>query len=69
MKHVGAAKANFFRYFVPAAAAVAGALFFNESIWITQIVGGLVIILGLVWIGTERKQQIPPIMKISKSNR
>jgi drug/metabolite transporter (DMT)-like permease len=69
MKHVGAAKANFFRYFVPAAAAVAGALFFNESIWITQIVGGLVIILGLVWIGTERKQQSPPIMKISKSNR
>jgi drug/metabolite transporter (DMT)-like permease len=48
---------------------VAGALFFNESIWITQIVGGLIIILGLVWIGTERKQQIPPIMKISNSNR
>ncbi len=69
MKHVGAAKANFFRYFVPAAAAVAGALFFNEAIWITQIVGGLVIILGLVWIGTERKQQIPPIINISNSNR
>jgi drug/metabolite transporter (DMT)-like permease len=61
MKQVGAAKANFFRYFVPVAAAVAGVVFFNETIWITQLVGGLVIILGLVWIGTERKQQISPL--------
>ena len=68
MKHVGAAKANFFRYFVPAAATVAGALFFKEPIWAAQLVGGVVIVLGLVWIGTERKQ-IPPIIKISNSNR
>ncbi|WP_175493007.1 hypothetical protein [Bacillus sp. OK048] len=39
---------------VPAAATVAGALFFNEPIWAAQIVGGVVIVLGLVWIGTER---------------
>ena len=69
MKHVGAAKANFFRYFVPAAAAVAGAFFFNEPIWAAQIVGGVVIVFGLVWIGTERKQQIPPIINISHSKR
>lgn len=62
MKHVGAAKANFFRYFVPAAATVAGALFFNEPIWAAQLVGGVVIVLGLVWIGTERKQPFPPIL-------
>lgn len=58
MKHVGAAKANFYRYFVPVAAAVAGVLFFNESIMIPQIVGGVIIVLGLVWIGTERKQTV-----------
>lgn len=62
MKHVGAAKANFFRYFVPAAAVMAGAFFFNEPIWAAQIVGGVVIVFGLVWIGTERKQHIPPIL-------
>ncbi|MBM7570419.1 DMT family transporter [Aquibacillus albus] len=56
MKKVGASKANFYRYFVPAAAAVAGVLFFNETIWIPQIVGGLVIVLGLLWISTERKK-------------
>ena len=68
MKHVGAAKANFFRYFVPAAATVAGAFFFNEPIWAAQIVGGLVIVLGLVWIGTERKQT-PPLIKTTNTNR
>jgi drug/metabolite transporter (DMT)-like permease len=46
---------------------VAGAFFFNEPIWASQIVGGVVIVFGLVWIGTERKQQIPPIF--SNSNR
>ncbi|MEH7254254.1 EamA family transporter, partial [Neobacillus niacini] len=48
MKHVGAAKANLYRYSLPVAATVAGAFFFNEPIWATQIVGGVVIILGLV---------------------
>ncbi|WHY03268.1 DMT family transporter [Neobacillus sp. DY30] len=68
MKHVGAAKANFFRYFVPAAATVAGALFFNEPIWAAQVVGGVVIIFGLVWIGMERKQH-PPMINITKTYR
>ncbi|MDM5326915.1 DMT family transporter [Neobacillus sp. CF12] len=67
MKRVGAAKANFFRYFVPAAATVAGALFFKEPIWAAQIVGGIVIIFGLVWIGTERKT--PPAIKLSNFTR
>ncbi|WP_226038137.1 DMT family transporter [Aquibacillus saliphilus] len=55
MKHVGATKANFFRYFVPASAAAAGVLFFNETISVAQIVGGVIIIMGLVWIASERK--------------
>lgn len=61
MKHVGATKSNFFRYFVPASATTTGVLFFNEVISIAQIFGGLVIILGLVWIATEPKEvSIPP---------
>ncbi|MRH42723.1 EamA family transporter [Aquibacillus halophilus] len=63
MKHVGATKANFYRYFVPASAAVAGVLFFNEAISLAQIFGGLVIVLGLVWIATERKIVAPPVAK------
>ncbi|QNF28118.1 DMT family transporter [Metabacillus sp. FJAT-53654] len=55
MNKVGAAKSNFYRYFVPAAAAVTGAFFFNEQILITQIIGGIVIIFGLAWIAMERK--------------
>lgn len=56
MNKVGAAKANFYRYFVPASAAVTGVFFFNEQILLTQIIGGLIIILGLAWIAMERKQ-------------
>jgi drug/metabolite transporter (DMT)-like permease len=56
MNKVGAAKANFYRYFVPASAAVTGALFFNEQIMISQIIGGAIIVFGLAWIATERKQ-------------
>ncbi|MCT2537891.1 DMT family transporter [Aquibacillus koreensis] len=63
MKHVGAAKANFYRYFVPASAAAAGVLFFNESIAIAQIIGGIVIILGLAWIASERKTVLPAVEK------
>jgi len=55
MDRVGATKANFYRYFVPTSAAIAGALFFNETILLTQIFGGVIIILGLVWISMERK--------------
>lgn len=57
MSKVGAAKANFYRYFVPAAAALTGALFFSEQIFITQMIGGIVIVLGLVVIAMERKPQ------------
>ncbi|KKI89023.1 membrane protein [Bacillus sp. SA1-12] len=56
MNKVGAAKSNFYRYFVPASATVTGSFFFNEPILITQIIGGIVIIFGLAWIATERKQ-------------
>lgn len=56
MNKVGAAKANFYRYFVPASAAVTGVFFFNEQILLTQIFGGFIIILGLAWIAMERKQ-------------
>ncbi|ADU31107.1 protein of unknown function DUF6 transmembrane [Evansella cellulosilytica DSM 2522] len=56
MNRVGATKANFYRYVVPAAAAVAGALFFNEPIMIGQIIGAIIIMSGLVIIGAEKKQ-------------
>ncbi|MFD2213438.1 DMT family transporter [Metabacillus endolithicus] len=58
MNKVGAAKANFYRYFVPASATVTGALFFNEQIFVTQIAGGLVIVLGLAFIAMEKKPKI-----------
>ncbi|WP_100405469.1 DMT family transporter [Bacillus solitudinis] len=59
MNRVGATKSNFFRYVVPAAAAVTGALFFGESIMLTQIIGAFIIMSGLTWIGLERKQNEP----------
>jgi len=58
MNKVGAAKANFYRYFVPASATVTGALFFNEQIFVAQIAGGLVIVLGLAFIAMEKKPKI-----------
>ena len=54
MNKVGAAKANF----VPASATVTGALFFNEQIFVAQIAGGLVIVLGLAFIAMEKKPKI-----------
>ncbi|MCK0472840.1 DMT family transporter [Halalkalibacter sp. APA_J-10(15)] len=56
MKRVGATKSNFFRYVVPAAAAITGAMFFGEAIKLTQIIGAFIIMFGLVWIGMERKK-------------
>lgn len=53
MQHVGATKANFYRYIVPAAATVTGALFFAETILPMQILGGIIIVLGLIWISRE----------------
>jgi drug/metabolite transporter (DMT)-like permease len=54
MRQVGAARANFFRYLVPAAAIVAGYVFFQETMTLWQIFGGLLMAFGLVWIGRER---------------
>jgi len=56
MFHIGAARANFFRYIVPAAAVIAGLIFFDERITIWQIAGAVCMAAGLVWISTEKKQ-------------
>lgn len=58
MKKVGATKSNFFRYFVPTAATISGVLFFNESIAFAQIIGGIIIIIGLAWIAYDPKQKM-----------
>jgi drug/metabolite transporter (DMT)-like permease len=55
MFKIGAARANFFRYVVPAAAVVAGLVFFDEGITAWQVVGAVCMAAGLVWISTERK--------------
>lgn len=55
MFKIGAARANFFRYVVPAAAVVAGLVFFDEGITVWQIVGAVFMAAGLVWISTEKK--------------
>lgn len=55
MFKVGAARANFFRYVVPASAAIAGLLFFDEGISFWQIVGAVCVGAGLVWISMEKK--------------
>ncbi len=54
MKRVGATKANFYRYLVPATAAIAGFLFFDEAMFLMQLVGGLIMVAGLIWIGSEK---------------
>jgi drug/metabolite transporter (DMT)-like permease len=56
MFKIGAARANFFRYVVPAAAVVAGLIFFDESITVSQMVGAVFMAAGLVWISTEKKK-------------
>lgn len=57
MKKIGATRANFYRYLVPAVAVVTGALFFNEPILPLQIAGGLIIALSLLWISMESLKQ------------
>jgi drug/metabolite transporter (DMT)-like permease len=57
MHHVGAARSNFFRYVVPAAAVVSGYLMFGEAITFWQFAGALFMVAGLVWISMERKLQ------------
>jgi drug/metabolite transporter (DMT)-like permease len=55
MHHVGAARSNFFRYVVPAAAVAAGYMMFGEAITLWQIAGALFMAAGLIWISMERK--------------
>ncbi|QNK57281.1 DMT family transporter [Paenibacillus sp. PAMC21692] len=57
MFKIGAARANFFRYIVPASAVVVGYIMFNEQVTMLQLGGGICIALGLVWIGMERQQK------------
>jgi drug/metabolite transporter (DMT)-like permease len=61
MFKIGAARANFFRYVVPAAAVVAGVLFFDEGVTIWQVIGAVCMVAGLVWISTEKKLQLQPM--------
>lgn len=56
MKYVGATRANFYRYLVPATATLYGALFFSEHIMPLQMAGGVIIAFGLFWISRERAQ-------------
>lgn len=56
MYKIGAARANFFRYVVPAAAVVVGVIFFDEGITLWQVVGAVFMAMGLIWISTERKE-------------
>lgn len=55
MFKIGAARANFFRYIVPAAAVVAGYMFFDERVTVLQLGGAACMAAGLVWIGMERQ--------------
>lgn len=55
MLRVGAARANFFRYVVPATSVAAGYLFFDEAITGMQLAGTAFMAAGLVWIGLERQ--------------
>lgn len=55
MYQVGATRANFFRYVVPAAAVVAGFLMFGEQLTWLQLTGAACMAAGLVWISVERK--------------
>ena len=55
MFKIGAARANFFRYVVPASAVAAGYLFFDESVGGWQLIGTAFMAAGLVWISLERR--------------
>lgn len=58
MYKIGAARANFFRYVVPAAAVITGFIFFDEVISLWQIVGAVCMAAGLIWISIERKEVV-----------
>jgi len=54
MYRVGAARANFFRYAVPAAAVAAGVLFYDETITLPQAAGAACMAAGLLWISLDK---------------
>jgi drug/metabolite transporter (DMT)-like permease len=54
MYRVGTTRSNFFRYVVPAAAMIAGFLFFDEGIKLWQLIGAVCMAAGLVWIQSDR---------------
>jgi drug/metabolite transporter (DMT)-like permease len=56
MFKIGAARANFFRYVVPASAVTAGYFFYAESFTGWQLAGTAFMAAGLVWISLERKR-------------
>ncbi|RAP74526.1 DMT family transporter [Paenibacillus montanisoli] len=56
MFRIGAARANFFRYVVPASAVAAGYFFFDEQVSGWQLGGTVFMIAGLVWISFEKKE-------------
>lgn len=59
MLRIGATRANFFRYLVPAFAAGAGYLFFDEAFSGWQLAGTVCMAAGLVWISLERPEPTP----------
>jgi drug/metabolite transporter (DMT)-like permease len=58
MYRIGAARSNFFRYVVPAAAVAAGYMLFDEQITLWQVVGALCMAAGLIWITLEKKPHV-----------
>jgi drug/metabolite transporter (DMT)-like permease len=64
MYRVGAARANFFRYVVPASAMAAGFLFFHEGVSTWQLAGTLCMAAGLVWISLERPEGSQPALAV-----
>jgi drug/metabolite transporter (DMT)-like permease len=58
MFKVGAARANFFRYVVPASAVIAGYLLFDERVTAWQLTGAVFMAAGLIWISMERKRTV-----------
>ncbi|MFD0960736.1 DMT family transporter [Paenibacillus chungangensis] len=55
MKRIGASRANFYRYVVPASAAVTGYLMFGETVTLWQLLGVSLIAAGLLGITLERQ--------------
>lgn len=64
MKSVGATRANFFRYMVPASAIVTGYFFFSEALTVMQIIGAVMMVIGLVWISMERQPLLLSKLKL-----